>query len=342
SSLYPDRDSYLLPFNAAVDQNVADGFIAVADGVELKARAESSIVGLGLSCEQYCANVSQFPLFPSTQSLRDQVASIYQAGGDQLVALLDGATLSIARGQTVTSERPARYAEAVASLRTFQQRVDTFRADGRASAGQTQVMVDASAVLIEGLTKDGPDKIKPVATLVAPTVAGPFPVLSVKVDATDDLGLNRVVANIYKDGKLVKSTQTTANGAKAATHAATVTLPDGAYSVKYNASDLAGNVAQTGTFDVTIDATKPVATVKDGASYTVKTGSTYDLISFKLSDAGKIDRVELNGKVKDLTNNQWSDVNYVKPGVFGGVKGANTLVVFDVAGNTQTYTFTLN
>ncbi|TQJ30357.1 M14 family zinc carboxypeptidase [Microbacterium sp. SLBN-146] len=186
------------------------------------------------------------------------------------------------------------------------------------------------------------DKIKPVATLVAPTTAGPFPVLNIQVDATDDRGLNRVVANIYKDGKLVKSTQTAANGAKAATHTASVTLPDGAYTVKYNASDLAGNVAQTGTFAFSIDATKPSATVKDGSSFTVKTGESYDMISFKLYDAQKIDKVTLNGKVKDLSNNQWSDVNFIKPPTFGAVQGLNTLVVYDVAGNTQTYTFTLN
>ena len=62
----------------------------------------------------------------------------------------------------------------------------------------------------------------------------------------------------------------------------------------------------------------------------------------KLSDTGKIDKVTLNGKVKDLTNNAWSDVNFIKPGTFGAVKGLNTLVIFDVAGNTQTITFTLN
>jgi len=72
------------------------------------------------------------------------------------------------------------------------------------------------------------------------------------------------------------------------------------------------------------------------------TGETYDMISFKLYDAQKVDKVELNGKVKDLSNNQWSDVNFIKPPTFGAVKGLNTLVVFDVAGNTQTYTFTLN
>ncbi|MET0450057.1 MAG: ExeM/NucH family extracellular endonuclease, partial [Aeromicrobium sp.] len=90
------------------------------------------------------------------------------------------------------------------------------------------------------------------------------------------------------------------------------------------------------------DVTKPTATIKTGGTYTVARGGGYDLISYKLYDAGKIDKVTLNGKVKDLTNNTWSDVNFIKPGVFGGVRGANTLVVYDVAGNTQTYTFTLN
>ena len=163
-----------------------------------------------------------------------------------------------------------------------------------------------------------------------------------KVDATDNKGLARIVANIYKDGKLVKSTQTAASGATSASHSATVTLPSGDYTVKYNAQDLAGNISQTSTFAVTIDATAPKATVKDGATYTVGANGTYDLVSFKLSDAGKIDKVTINGKVKDLTNNAWSDVNFIKPGTFGAVKGVNTLVVFDVAGNTETTTFTLN
>lgn len=112
--------------------------------------------------------------------------------------------------------------------------------------------------------------------------------------------------------------------------------------MKYNAHDTAGNVSKTTSFAFTIDATKPTATVKSGRTYTVKTGDTYDVISFKLHDAGKIDRVELNGKVKDLTDNAWSDVNFIKPPTFGAVQGANTLVVFDVAGNSETYTFTLN
>ncbi len=65
-------------------------------------------------------------------------------------------------------------------------------------------------------------------------------------------------------------------------------------------------------------------------------------MSFKLQDEGKIDRLTLNGVEKDLTDNVWSDLNHVKPGVFGAVAGANTLVVYDVAGNATTVTFTLD
>ena len=75
---------------------------------------------------------------------------------------------------------------------------------------------------------------------------------------------------------------------------------------------------------------------------TVGANGTYSLVSFKLNDAGKIDKLTLNGVMKDLTNNAWSDLNFVKVGAFGGVAGVNTLVVYDVAGNAKTLTFTLN
>ncbi|MDN3496967.1 fibronectin type III domain-containing protein [Planococcus sp. APC 4015] len=185
------------------------------------------------------------------------------------------------------------------------------------------------------------DKTRPVSTLVAPT-SGLLRELAVQVDATDAGGLSRIVANIYRGSTLVRSTQTRIDGATSGSHTATVALPDGTYTVKYNAQDAAGNISVTRTFDVTIDATVPVATAKVGDAYTVARGAGYDLISFKLFDAGKIDRVVLNGKVKDLTDNTWSDVNFVKPGVFGAVQGLNTLVVHDVAGNTRTVEFTLN
>lgn len=196
---------------------------------------------------------------------------------------------------------------------------------------------------VEGIVDVVSDSTRPEVSLISPTVAGPFPLLEVQVDASDIIGLSEIVANIYgTNGKLVKSTQTAMAGAATGSHTASVSLPDGTYTVKYNAHDTAGNVSRTSSFEFTIDATKPVATVKDGRRYTVSTGSTYDLISFKLQDAQKIDKVVINGIEKDLTNNKWSDVNFIKPGVFGAVSGVNTMVVYDVAGNSETYSFTLN
>ena len=187
-----------------------------------------------------------------------------------------------------------------------------------------------------------PDTTRPVVTLVSPTPGTIARTLDVRVDATDDRGLARIVANIYQDGRLVKSTQTRVDGATSGIHTATVTLPDGNYTVKYNAQDLAGNISQTSTAAFTIDTKAPIVTVKTGDSFTLGDASGYRLVSFKLNDAGKIAKVEINGVVKDLTDNVWSDVNFVKPGTFGARAGANTIVVFDVAGNTTTVNFTLN
>ena len=105
--------------------------------------------------------------------------------------------------------------------------------------------------------------------------------------------------------------------------------------------DAAGNISKTSTFDVVVDATAPTVTEKTGGSFTVGDAAGYDKVSFKLNDAGKVDRIALNGVEKDLTNNAWSDLNFVKPGTFGGVKGENTLLVYDVAGNVTTVEFVL-
>jgi hypothetical protein len=81
--------------------------------------------------------------------------------------------------------------------------------------------------------------------------------------------------------------------------------------------------------------------VKDGAEFTVPAGDGYSVVSYKLHDPLGIDKVVINGVTKDLTNNPWSDVNGIRPGVFGAVSGANEMVVFDAAGNTASYTFEL-
>ncbi|MGW9157344.1 endo-beta-N-acetylglucosaminidase H [Microbacterium sp. NPDC055665] len=89
------------------------------------------------------------------------------------------------------------------------------------------------------------------------------------------------------------------------------------------------------------DTTAPTVTVKKGTPFTTGTDGGYSKVSFKLHDAGKIDRVSVNGVQKNLTDDKWSDLNFVKPGVFGAVAGANTLEVFDVAGNRTEVPFVL-
>ena len=50
----------------------------------------------------------------------------------------------------------------------------------------------------------------------------------------------------------MKSTQTALDGARSGSHTATVSLPDGTYTIKYNSQDLAGNISKTRTFVVTL------------------------------------------------------------------------------------------
>lgn len=102
--------------------------------------------------------------------------------------------------------------------------------------------------------------------------------------------------------------------------------------------DVAGNAT---TVRFVLDATGPTVTVKDGAKFTVGRDGTYNKVSFTLYDVSKVDRLTLNGVAKDLVDNAWSDLNFVKPRSFGAVKGANSLVVFDVLGNATTVRFSL-
>lgn len=103
--------------------------------------------------------------------------------------------------------------------------------------------------------QDAPsDKVRPVVSLVSPATHGPSATAQIHIDATDDRGLARVIAEIYKDGKLVSSTETPANGETSATHQADIALPDGQYILKYRAEDVAGNSAHAGTFGFKIRA----------------------------------------------------------------------------------------
>ncbi|RYZ88153.1 MAG: hypothetical protein EOP06_11460 [Proteobacteria bacterium] len=100
--------------------------------------------------------------------------------------------------------------------------------------------------------------------------------------------------------------------------------------------DTSGNRTST---TVKLDSKGPAVSVKPES---LGGATAYRNLSLKLNDPAKVDRVVLNGVVKDLSDNVWSDLNGIKPGVFGAVEGPNTLVSLDVLGNSSTFTFNLD
>ncbi|MDN4482281.1 carboxypeptidase regulatory-like domain-containing protein [Demequina lignilytica] len=200
---------------------------------------------------------------------------------------------------------------------------------------------DFATYVIE-VEREVSDAVRPETTLISPTTAGPFTSLELEIAATDDRGLERIVANIYRDGVLVRSTQSTMDGATSGTHRASVELPDGDYTVRYNAQDLAGNLSVTRTVEVTIDATAPTLTLKAGSRWTnEKEPGVYTKVSLTLADAGTLASVELNGSPLDLAGGTVADLDKVTVDSPGAVAGDNVLVVTDVAGNVTTAGFVL-
>lgn len=94
--------------------------------------------------------------------------------------------------------------------------------------------------------------------------------------------------------------------------------------------DKAGNETSV---SFTIDQTAPKFTVKEESK---GYDGVYSKLSLKLYDAHKVDYVEINGKKIDLSDNQWSDLNDQNAGY---KEGKNTVVLYDVAGNSAEFTF---
>lgn len=83
----------------------------------------------------------------------------------------------------------------------------------------------------------------------------------------------------------------------------------------------------------TIDRIGPTITVKEGS---VGQDEIYSKIDLKLFDANKVDYVVINGKKKDLNDNVWSDLNDQNAGY---KEGKNTVICYDIAGNSTEFTF---
>lgn len=166
---------------------------------------------------------------------------------------------------------------------------------------------------------------------------------SINVVATDNGGLKKVsftVNGTTKYAVLNVAGGTTTNATLTKT-IASLGLADGTYTIKAAAEDLNGNFAVPKTLTITVDNVAPTITVKPGSNGSASS-NIFSNVSFKLYDANKIDKLTLNGVEKNLTDNAYGDLNGVAPGAFGAVEGANTLVVYDVAGNATTYHFVLD
>lgn len=100
--------------------------------------------------------------------------------------------------------------------------------------------------------------------------------------------------------------------------------------------DTSGN---SSSVTVVLDTLGPRIEVKSGS---IGVGSVFRSLSIKLTDDALVDSVMINGVVKDLSNNKWSDVNFIKPGVFGAVEGQNVFEAFDALGNKSSWSFVLD
>ena len=95
--------------------------------------------------------------------------------------------------------------------------------------------------------------------------------------------------------------------------------------------DKAGNEASV-SFEI-VESKKPTITVKDTS---VGTEGHYSRLDLKFYDESNVDYVLINGQKKDLTDNQWSDLNDQNAGY---VQGENQVVLVDIYGNEAEFNF---
>lgn len=106
------------------------------------------------------------------------------------------------------------------------------------------------------------------------------------------------------------------------------------------AYDSVGNYHNGLKDNFTFDDTKPKITVKPGFVGD-ESSKTFSEVSFKLYDKHKIDYYTINGEKKELGDNEWSDANFQNFKQHLNEGSANTIVLYDVAGNpSDAYVFT--
>lgn len=192
-----------------------------------------------------------------------------------------------------------------------------------------------------------PDKTAPVFAITHPTdgsyVRGVQTIDATVMDESDIFKLLMNVAGSSRSWTNGVSSTIVRSGDIFSTTFDTTTVSDGPVWVVLRGTDGAGNVrywnnnAAHRQHVFYIDNTAPKITIKEGFVGDT-TAKVFSNVSFKLYDANKVDKYDINGHGVDLTNNTWSDANFnnIKQYL---IAGENTITLYDVAGNSSSYTF---
>jgi len=200
-----------------------------------------------------------------------------------------------------------------------------------------------------------PPNQAPVVNFVAPTPDNAATVrgtITTAATITDDNGIAASYLRVWKNayeiaggGQLVGNCQNVPGGNLLGTSTTptcafdTTTVADGTkLFISAQTEDSNGATASAPIRILTVDNTAPTLTVKPESVGNTST-KVFSNVSFKLYDAYKIDKIVINGYVKELTNNTYSDANFANIKAHF-VQGQNTVTAYDVAGNTTSYTFT--
>lgn len=175
------------------------------------------------------------------------------------------------------------------------------------------------------------DTVRPTVELIGTGGATAFRSAdTLQVQASDNAELNRVVANVRNSsGTIVLATQSPAAGANPYVHNVPLSsLGEGTYSLRYNATDVTGNVSLTSNFAFTIDNTRPTGTLVAPAEGALVGGAF--TASGTAADTGTgVDRIEY--RVNEITA---LGGTFVRNAASGTATGTNSFS-FDVSGLTS-------
>jgi hypothetical protein len=182
-------------------------------------------------------------------------------------------------------------------------------------------------------------------------------IITPHVTASDDYGMGSYYVRVWKNAFESGVSNLVYNGCSSAPGAAllgtaqdvtcpvlnTTTLTDGKYvlSAQFLDSD---NVWGQALRTFYVDNTAPTITVKAAPDTVGSTASkTFSKVSFKLHDNIKFEgKYTINGVESAITPTTWGDANSITVGQRGAVYGENTITLKDLAGNSASYTFTLD